>query len=267
MHQDVVDLRAFYYRTKLGRGAKRVLQHKLRSLWPDTHGLNIASYGFGAPFMRPFLNDARSVICLMPGQQGVMPWPAGDANRSVLVEETDWPLAAGSIDRILVVHGLDTCGRPDALLDEVYRTLTPGGKALFVAASRAGLWARREVTPFGHARPYSFGQLEALLRRHRFLPERHAAALYTPPSERRFWLRTAPLWEGLGQRFEIQMMAGVVIVEASKQVYIKPKSGSAVSVKGTLEVLEGLAGPKPAAEAAPRMDSPRRTALAEKARN
>lgn len=256
MHQDVVDLRAFYYRTKLGRMVQRVLQSKLRELWPDTKGMNVAGYGFSPPFMRPFLGESRSVVCLMPGQQGVMPWPAESANRSVLVEETDWPLAAGTIDRLVVIHGLETCARPDALMDEVYRVLTPGGQVLFAVASRAGLWARREATPFGHGHPYSFSQLEALLRRHRFLPERHAAALYAPPSQRRFWLRTARVWEGLGQKFEPQMMAGVILVEASKQVYARPKSGSAVTVKGTLEALEGLAAPKPAAEGLPRMDSP-----------
>ena len=245
MHQDVIDLRAFYYRTKLGRIAQRVLQNKLRELWPDTPQLTVAGYGFASPLLRPFLSDARRVMSLMPGQQGVMPWPGGEANLAALVEETDWPLAAGFIDRLIVVHGLETCESADALLNEIHRVLAPGGHVIFIVPNRTGIWARRDATPFGHGRPYSFGQVQNLLRQHRFLPERHAAALYTPPSQRRFWLRTNRIWEGLGQKLDLQVMAGALIVEATKQVYATPKSGSPVTVKGTLEALEGLAKPKP----------------------
>jgi hypothetical protein len=111
--------------------------------------------------------------------------------------------------------------------------------------NRSGVWARRDITPFGHGRPYSFGQLERLLSHHRFLPERHAGALYGPPSHRRFWLQTAPLWERLGRRFEPTFMAGAVIAEASKQIYARPPSGSKVAVPGPLDVLDGLTRPTP----------------------
>ena len=77
MHLDVLDLRAFYYRTRLGRAAQRALQEALRSLWPDTSGMTVVGFGFAAPMLRPFLRDARRVIGLMPGQQGVMPGPPG----------------------------------------------------------------------------------------------------------------------------------------------------------------------------------------------
>jgi len=75
MHLDVVDLRAFYYRTRLGRAAQRAIQEALRGLWPETRGFEVAGFGFAAPLLRPFLADAARVIALMPGQQGVMPWP------------------------------------------------------------------------------------------------------------------------------------------------------------------------------------------------
>ncbi len=246
MHLDVVDLRAFYYRTRLGRTAQRAIQQALRGLWPQTRGLGVVGFGFAAPMLRPFLTDAARVVSLMPGQQGVMPWPAGAPNVSVLVEETAWPITAGGVDRLIVAHGLETCERPDALLDEMWRVLAPGGRIAFIVPNRAGIWARRDVTPFGFGRPYSFGQIETLLRRHRFQPERQSAALYAPPSHRRFWLQTAPFWERLGRRFEPRLLAGVLIVEASKQLYATPPpSGSRVIVPGPLDVLEGLTGPRP----------------------
>ena len=164
MHLDVLDLRAFYYRTHLGRLAQRALQEALRRLWPETRGLTVVGYGFAAPMLRPFLADARRVLALMPSPQGVMPWPPGGPNVAALVEETHWPIEAASVDRLIVAHGLETCERPDALLAEIWRVLAPGGRAIFIVPNRSGLWARRDATPFGYGRPYSLGQLEAVLR-------------------------------------------------------------------------------------------------------
>lgn len=247
MHLDVVDLRSFYYRTRLGRKVQAILQAHVRSFWPETRGMTVAGFGFAAPFLRPFLAGSRRVLCLMPGEQGVMPWPAGEPNASVLVEETAWPLPSGFVDRLLVAHGLETCDQPGALLDEIWRVLAPAGRVLFVLPNRTGIWARRDATPFGFGRPYSTGQIESQLRRHRFTPDRHGAALYLPPSHRRFWLRTAGAWESLGQRLGPTGLAGAILVEATKQVYRMPGNGVAETARGPLEILQGLAGrPRPA---------------------
>jgi SAM-dependent methyltransferase len=249
MYHDVLDLRAFYYRTRLGRSAQRALQVALRGLWPNVDGMFVAGFGFAAPFLRPYLAEAVRVISLMPAQQGVMPWPAGGPNVSALVEETHWPISAGSIDRLLIAHGLETCERPAELLAEVWRALAPGGQVVFIVPNRSGLWARRDATPFGNGRPYTFGQLEAVLRDHRFAPERQAAALYAPPSHRKFWLQTAGLWERLGRRYDPRLVAGALLVEATKEVYARPRDGSVkVALPAAFDVLEGLAGsqPKPA---------------------
>ncbi len=246
MHLDVLDLRAFYYRTKLGRSAQRGLQEALRRLWPDTRGLTVTGFGFPAPVLRPFLKESRRVVALMPAQQGVMPWPAAGPSVSVLVEETRWPIEAGTVDRLLVLHGLESSERPAALLAEIWRVLAPGGEVVFIVPNRSGLWARRDVTPFGYGRPYSFGQLETLLGQNRFMPERHASALYSPPSHRRFWLQTAHFWEMMGQRFNAPFMAGALLVAATKQVYARPPAvGARVAVPGPLDVLGGLTRPKP----------------------
>lgn len=245
MHPDVLDLRAFYYRTRLGRSVQRVLQEALRDLWPETRGLCVVGYGFAAPMLRPFLSDARRVLSLMPSAQGVMPWPIGGPNMSVLVEETRWPIETGSVDRLIVIHGLETCDSPGTLLPEIWRVLASGGRVAFIVPNRSGLWARRDVTPFGHGRPYSLSQLEALMRLNRFEPERHAAALYAPPTHRRFWIQTSYFLERLGRRFEPRVMAGALIAEATKQVYARPSPSAKVAVPSPLDVLEGLPLPFP----------------------
>ena len=245
MHLDVLNLKNFYYRTGLGRTAQRAIRAQLQEFWPEAKGQTVAGFGFAAPVLRGYLREARRVIGLMPGPQGVMPWPTGMANVSVLCEECQWPLPNGFCDKLVVLHGLETSERPGELLDECWRVLGPGGRAVFIVPNRSGLWSRRDRTPFGFGRPYSLGQLEAQLLKHRFEPERHAVALFSPPSGRRFWLKTAPVLERLGRRLPSFLVGGVLIVEASKQVYAPRRSGLRETVRAPLEVLEGITRPKP----------------------
>ncbi|MEO1000320.1 MAG: methyltransferase domain-containing protein [Pseudomonadota bacterium] len=261
MHLDVVDLRSFYYGTRLGRSAQRSLQGVLRGLWPDVRGRTVVGFGFAAPLLRPFLGEAARVLSLMPAPQGVMPWPAGGENLSTLIEETRWPLGAGSADILIVAHGLETCERPNALLEEIWRVLAPEGHVAFIVPNRSGLWARRDGTPFGYGRPYSFGQLEAQLRAHGFVPERHAAALYAPPSHRRFWLRSAPVWERAGRHLDVQRLAGAILVEATKEVWRLADRGSKVGVHTPVEVFGEVVRPVPQRGAAARGGPNRRRAL------
>jgi SAM-dependent methyltransferase len=243
MHLDVQDLRSFYYRTQLGRAAQRSIRDQVVEHWPDTKGLTVAGFGFAVPLLRPFLAESRRVVALMPGPQGVMTWPQGMPNVSVLCEETLWPLETGTVDRLVLLHGLETSENPSAVLEEAWRVLAPGGRALFIVPNRSGLWARRDATPFGFGRPYTVSQLEAQLRRHEFLPERHGAALFQPPSEKRFWLRTGGVWEGMGRKVPAGIAGGVLIVEASKQLEAPRRPGLPVAVRRPLRILDGIAQP------------------------
>jgi hypothetical protein len=227
MHLDVQDLRSFYYRTQLGRAAQRSIRDQVVEHWPDTKGQTVVGFGFAVPLLRPFLADSRRVIALMPGPQGVMAWPQGMPNVSVLCEETLWPLETGTVDRLVLLHGLETSENPRPCSR---RRGAPraGGRALFVVPNRSGLWARRDATPFGFGRPYSSSQLEAQLRRHDFLPERHGAALFQPPSERRFWLRPARCGKD-GAPVSSGIAGGVLIVEAVKQLEAPRRPGLPVA--------------------------------------
>jgi hypothetical protein len=127
-------------------------------------------------------------------------------------------------------------------LNECWRVLGPGGKALFIVPNRAGLWSRSDSTPFGFGRPYTSGQLEAQLKEHQFLPERHRAALYQLPSSRRFWLRAGPLFDKIGTRMPTALAGGVVMVEASKRVH-PPQSTIRKSVRKARKLPAGLGAP------------------------
>jgi len=245
MHLDVLDLRNFYYRSPLGRAAQKVIREELVAWWPDVKGQTVAGFGFAVPLLRPFLGSARRVIGLMPGPQGVMPWPAGKPNLSVLCEETLWPLETGSVDKLVVLHGLDTSEHPAALLEECYRVLGPGGRAIFVVPNRVSPWARKEGTPFSYSRPYTPSQLETRLSYHGFLTERHVTALYQPPSGKKFWLKSGALLERAGRAIPAWRGGGVLIVEVSKQVPRPTRPGLGQVVSNPLKVLEGMTAPNP----------------------
>jgi len=248
MHLDVQDLRDFYYRSALGRAAQKVIRDQLVALWPDMTGLSVAGFGFAVPLMRPWLTVAERVIALMPGPQGVMPWPGAQAasqgNVSVLVEETLWPLPTGRLDRLVLLHGLETSDNPAGLLDECWRVLGPGGRAVFIVPNRAGLWSRVDRTPFGFGRPYSPGQLSTQLRRHGFAVERSLSTLYQPPSAARAWRKSADLLETLGRHLPVFKAGGVLFVEATKQVMAPTRPGLPAAVRRRLPVLHPV--PQPA---------------------
>lgn len=238
MHQDVHHLRDFYYRSQLGRAAQKGIRDKLVARWGDTAGQSVVGYGFAVPLLRPFLNVAHRVIGLMPGPQGVMNWPADLPNRSVLCEEARWPLPNDSVDRLVLMHGLETCDHPLALLDEAHRVLAPQGRMMVVVPSRDGLWARNDATPFGVGRPYSRAQIERLLAEGGFLPGAHQAALFFPPSPRRFWLKGARSLERLGSRWSPERMGGVLLVEAVRRDTAAPRRARPVRIP--LRVLGGV---------------------------
>ena len=245
MHLDVQDLRTFYYRTQLGRTAQRAIRDQVCEFWPEARAQTVVGFGFAAPLLRPFLQDARRVLALMPAPQGVMHWPAGLKNVSVLCEETLWPVENDSVDKLLVMHGLETSQHPIALLDECYRVLAPEGRAIFIVPNRAGLWSRRDATPFGFGRPYSQGQLDAMLRAIGLKPASHGAALYHPPSATRFWLKTSPFWEKLGGSVSNRFAGGVLVIEVTKQVPAPPRTGLPEAIRRPLKVLDGITTPEP----------------------
>lgn len=243
MHLDVQDLRNFYYRSALGRVAQKAVREQMLRMWPEAKGQTVAGYGFAVPLLRPYLKTARRVVALMPGPQGVMPWPANMPNVSVLSEEVMWPIETGRVDRLVLMHGLETSDYPAALLEECARVLGPGGKMLVIVPNRAGLWSRSDKTPYGFGRPYTASQLETQLRLHGFMPERQATVLYQPPSHKRFWHKAAPALEKFGRRLPV-LAGGVLMVEATKRVQAPLGPGERLKPR-RLKVLGGLTEPTP----------------------
>lgn len=223
LRPDVIDLREFYG-SRLGQAVRRLLRQRLRALWPDIRGLRLLGLGYATPYLRLFEAEAERVLAAMPGPQGVVRWPRGlpgqpTPGRVMLVDEEELPLPDASVDRILLVHALENADNVGAMLREVWRVLTPQGRLLVVVPNRRGLWAHIDATPFGHGHPYTPPQLTRLMRDAQFSPLQSRGALWFPPSERSFMLRTVPAWEATGE-WLWSRFSGVLLLEAEKQVIL-----------------------------------------------
>lgn len=241
MFADVVDLREFYA-TRLGQVARRMVGRRIRMIWPDLTGSRLLGLGYATPYLRPFLGEAERVMALMPAAQGVLHWPDEGPNRVVLSDESDLPLPDFSIDRVLLVHGLEFSEQIRPLLKEIWRVLAGGGKLLVVVPNRRGIWARIDGTPFGQGHPYTPSQLSRLLRDESFTPEHNAAALYVPPTRRRWLLRSAGAIESIGERW-FTTFAGVVMVEATKEIYARPVAVQKVKKRSVYLPMPGTPSP------------------------
>jgi SAM-dependent methyltransferase len=214
MRRDVLELRQFYAQP-LGAAAREALARKTDEAWGDAAGLDVLGLGYATPFLERF-GAARRVVAAMPAAQGVETWPAEGKNRACLVDEAALPFPNALFDRVLVVHGLEEAEDASAFLREVGRVLAPSGKLIVVAAARGGLWAHAERTPFGHGRPFTRHQLEALLREAELEPVAWSQALYVPPW--RPLLGWSEGFEQVGSRIW-PGAAGLILLEAVKRTF------------------------------------------------
>lgn len=232
MYGSVYDLRAFY-NGKMGRVVRRVLKSRIREFWPDVKGLRVMGCGYAVPYLDDFAGQAERCFAMMPAGQGAHNWPEEGKNLVCLTEESEIPLENSSVDRILLLHSLEFSEMPRPFLSEIWRVLKAGGRLLAVVPNRAGFWARTDWSPFGQGTPYSAAQLCAQLRENMFVHERTQEALFLPPLNSSLITRSAPAFEAVGRKI-LPLMAGVHMVEASKQLYAGINSGaeSKVRVRG-----------------------------------
>jgi SAM-dependent methyltransferase len=214
---DVIALKEFYA-TPLGRVACNAVSRRLRCLWPDVKGESVLGLGFPIPYLPSLLAEAQSLSVCMPAAQGVVHWPPGGPNLSLLSDEAELPFPDNSMNRVVVIHALENSEQVRQMMSEIWRVLTPAGRVIAVVPNRRGIWARSPHSPFAYGQPYTTWQLRQFFSEHSFTPLHSGAALFFPPSDRRYVLRSARFWEGMGSRF-FPGFGGVLLIEAEKQIY------------------------------------------------
>ncbi|WP_292050855.1 class I SAM-dependent methyltransferase, partial [Brevundimonas sp. UBA5866] len=242
MRRSIEELRTFYGDPK-GALVRRILSSRLSDAWGTADGCDVLGLGYATPFLDQF-SSARRVVAAMPGGQGAEAWTASGRNRTTLVNDRALPFPSGLFDRVLLVHAIEEADDAQALLNEVSRVLSPTGRVIVVCAARGGLWARTEATPFGHGRPFSRKQIEGLIRHCGLEPRAWSQALYVPP-----WRPMLAFSDGIEQfgRLFAPGTAGVILMEAGRLTYARPKVRSGLSVLS----------PAPALKPVPSLSVPR----------
>lgn len=215
MNLDVLELRDFYA-TLLGRVVSRFVGRAVAQLVRPQPHQRVLGFGFATPYLGPFRRQAERAFAFMPAAQGAMIWPSDGPTLAALVEEDCLPLPDAAVDLILLVHALEASPQPARLMSEARRVLSPAGRLVVVVPNRQGAWARSDVSPFGYGRPYSRGQLRALLADAAFEAESWASALHMPPSARPALLGMAGMLEKAG-RAAWPAFAGIICASASKR--------------------------------------------------
>jgi SAM-dependent methyltransferase len=221
LHLDIVQLKQFYA-SKLGESVANLIAEALVRLWPSARGDAMLVIGYGAPYLSSYVSQATPLIVAMPAEQGATAWPSGRDNHVILTHDAELPLQSNSINRVFLIHSIEYSEHLNAMMQEVWRVLVPGGRVLALVPNRMSFWSGSAKTPFGFGRPFNVLQLRALLTSHHFTVLQSSTALFAPPFLARIGLRVSRKIEKVG-RVLWWFLGGVLIMEAEKQLYASIK--------------------------------------------
>lgn len=217
MTEDVSRLIGFY-KSPLGRISRALVREQIVGMAGSVVGKRVLGLGFATPYLRFALQSAERVLAFMPARQGASAWPREGPSRTVLCDPLEMPLTDSAVDLVIAVHAFEHIADGEDLMRELWRVTAPGARLIVVVPRRRGLWAQRDNTPFGSGNPFSGPQLDKLLRDHSFVPEVWRDALFLPPSQSGFVLKSARFFERVG-RLLGPTLAGVSCVAARKELF------------------------------------------------
>ena len=221
MLYDVGKINTFYNHAH-GQMVAKLLREDLSNIWDPSKTASNLAVGF------PFYFFPEDVICpvLMPVEIGGIAWVHTQEIYTAIIDSNSWPLESDSIDCIFISHALEFITDHHSFLMEAGRVLKSAGKLILMVPHRRGLWLRTETTPFGHGTPFSKGQIFRLLKNTGLNPEKCTRSLFLPPFAYKLPEALSNQMEIVGEHL-LQLLGGVLIVEATKMVYAEPKKNRA----------------------------------------
>ena len=221
MLYDVSKINTFYNHSH-GQIVAKLLREDLSNIWEPSKTTSNLAVGF------PFYFFPEDIICpvLMPVEIGGIAWAHNQEIYTAIIDSNSWPLESDSIDCIFISHALEFIPDHHSFLMEAGRVLKSAGKLILLVPHRRGLWLRTETTPFGHGTPFSKGQIFRLLKNTGLNPEKCTSSLFLPPFAYKLPEALSNKIEVVGEHL-LQLLGGVLIVEATKMVYAEPKKNRA----------------------------------------
>ena len=149
----------------------------------------------------------------------MLKWPTARPTLATLVDEFSLPLPDAAVDRILLVHALEMSDDPAGLLREVWRVLAPSGPGDGDHSEPPrGLDPHRQHAVRPWPALFASARSRSCCGRPGSRRSAWSEALFVPPIDGGWFLRSAVAWERIGAAISLPF-AGVHIVEATKQVY------------------------------------------------
>ena len=221
MLYDVGKINTFYNHSH-GQIVAKLLREDLSNIWEPSKTTSNLAVGF------PFYFFPEDIICpvLMPVEIGGIAWAHNQEIYTAIIDSNSWPLESDSIDCIFISHALEFITDHHSFLMEAGRVLKSAGKLILMVPHRRGFWLRTETTPFGHGTPFSKGQIFRLLKNTGLNPEKCTRSLFLPPFAYKLPEALSNQIEIVGEHL-LQLLGGVLIVEATKMVYAEPKKNRA----------------------------------------
>lgn len=224
MFRTVYDF-AEFYKQPMGQMVHSVLSKRLTAWLGDCKAQRVIGIGYAHPYLESIRETSERALSIIPARLGAEAWHG----QIVLAEESELPLETNSVDRVILIHSLEYAEILSSNLNEIWRVLKGNGRLIIITPNRMGFWARAVWSPFGHGSPATIDQLRYHMKEHKFIVERQGGALYTPPLRTRWILSASNTFEKFGA-YLCPALAGVYMIEASKQIYADAQSGGGSKV-------------------------------------
>ena len=227
-----------FYKTPLGEVVQVYINDIVKKFIPESTNIQfILGLGYVTPYLTRKLIQKNAVLSFTFNKMGGITWPNTTCSHTAIVHENHLPLANKSIDKLIVVHGLECSKNREQLLTEVNRIVAPDGEILIIFPNKAGIWSHTSNTPFAHGDHYTMSQLNDALSKDGWHIKAEERFLYFPPTQSLYTQSFFAPVEMMGSYF-FPYFSGLNAITAKKQTLIAPSQPISQKTTTTKKVLE-----------------------------
>ncbi len=211
-----------FYTTPLGEVVQVYINDIIKKFIPEsTKNQFILGMGYVTPYLTEKLTHTNTVLSFTFDKMGGITWPHAAHSCTAIVNEGYVPLANKSVDRLVIVHGLESCQDSAQLLQEINRIIALDGEILIVFPNRVGVWSHTSNTPFAHGKHYTMSQLNDALSKNGLSIVSEERFLYFPPTQSLYTQSFFAPVEMMGSYF-LPYFSGLNAITAKKRTIITP---------------------------------------------
>lgn len=222
MFNTVYELKEFY-NSDFGIMYRDLVSARIASSWDNNDNLEVLGIGYTPPFHDVLSGKNTRIYHAMVASMGAHHvFDNNGKNIAFSCEEAELPLESNSVDRILVINGLEQFEMFTPCLQELWRILKSTGKILIFVPNRLSIWSRTDWTPLGYGRPFSSMQICKSMRDAHFCIDNYSNMLFAPPVKGLYKYVNLDVFEKFGKVI-CPALGGVCVIEASKHTYMPVK--------------------------------------------